>query len=261
MTAVDFAAFVEDLATVSGTAILPFFRTAIAATDKSAVGAAFDPVTEADRAAEATMRQMIRRTFPSHGIIGEEYGDERTDAEFVWVLDPIDGTKAFISGLPMWGTLIGLLRNGAPCYGLMHQPFTRERFFGDGGSAVWRGQSGQRELRTRSCASLNEATLSCTSPRMFKDANLEAFERVEREVRLARFGCDCYAYCMLAAGLMDVVIELDLKPYDIVALVPIIEGAGGIVTTWTGEPAAKGGSIVASGDRRLHGKVLELLNR
>src|SRR4051812_36348488 len=116
MTAVDFAAFVEDLATVSGQAILPFFRTAIAASDKSAVGAAFDPVTEADRAAEATMRQMIRRTFPSHGIIGEEYGDERTDAEFVWVLDPIDGTKAFISGLPMWGTLIGLLRNGAPCY-------------------------------------------------------------------------------------------------------------------------------------------------
>ncbi len=126
---------------------------------------------------------------------------------------------------------------------------------------LWRGQSGQRELRTRTCASLAEATLSCTSPRMFKDAKLEAFERVEREVRLARFGCDCYAYCMLAAGLIDVVIETDLKPYDIVALVPIIEGAGGIVTTWTGESAAKGGSIVASGDRRLHDKVLELLNR
>ncbi|MCP8939755.1 histidinol-phosphatase [Alsobacter sp. SYSU M60028] len=261
MTAVDFGAFVDDLASVSGTAILPFFRTAIAAADKSQAGAPFDPVTEADRAGEAAMRQMIRRTFPSHGIIGEEYGDERTEAEFVWVLDPIDGTKAFISGLPMWGTLIGLLRNGDPCFGMMHQPFTRERFTGDGGSATWRGQSGQRELRTRPCDSLDKAILSCTSPRMFRGEKLEAFERVERETRLARFGCDCYAYCMLAAGLMDLVIETDLKPYDIVALVPIIEGAGGVVTTWTGEPAAKGGSIVAAGDKRLHEKALELLNR
>lgn len=261
MTAVDFAAFVDDLATVSGTAILPFFRTAIAAADKSQNGLPFDPVTEADRAGEAAMRQMIRRTFPSHGIVGEEYGDERSDAEFVWVLDPIDGTKAFISGIPTWGTLVGLLRNGAPCFGLMHQPFTRERFSGDGGSASWRGQSGRRELRTRSCESLDKAILSCTSPRMFRDEKLEAFERVEREVRLARFGYDCYAYCMLAAGQMDLVIETDLKPYDIVALVPIIEGAGGVVTTWTGEPAAMGGSIVASGDKRLHEKALELLNR
>ncbi|PSC07058.1 histidinol-phosphatase [Alsobacter soli] len=259
MTAVDFAAFVDDLATLSGTAIMPFFRTTLAAADKSR-GGMFDPVTEADRAGEAAMRQMIKRTFPSHGIIGEEYGDERTDAEFVWVLDPIDGTKAFISGLPMWGTLIGLTRHGEPCYGMMHQPFTRERFTGDGGFARWRGPTGERTLRTRACESLGDAILSCTSPRMFRGAELEAFERVEREARLARFGCDCYAYCMLAAGLIDVVIETDLKPYDIVALAPIVTGAGGVVTTWSGESAAKGGAIVAAGDPRLHEKVLKLLN-
>jgi histidinol phosphatase-like enzyme (inositol monophosphatase family) len=258
--AVDFAAFVEDLATQSGHAILPFFRTSIAASDK-ARGGAFDPVTEADRAGEAAMRQLIRRTFPSHGIIGEEYGNEREDSEFVWVLDPIDGTKAFISGLPLWGTLIGLLRNGEPCYGLMHQPFTRERFFGDGGTAHWRGQQSERPLRVRPCARLADATLSNTSPTMFDGPQLEAFRRVESEARLTRYGYDCYAYCMVAAGHIDVVVEANLKPYDIVALVPIIEGAGGTVTTWSGESPAKGGAIVASGDKRLHEQVLERLNR
>ncbi|MHB2165470.1 histidinol-phosphatase [Alsobacter sp. R-9] len=260
MTAVDFAAFVDDLAGVSGKAILPFFRTAIAASDKSK-GVAFDPVTEADRAGEAAMRHLIKRTFPSHGIVGEEYGDERKDAEFVWVLDPIDGTRSFISGLPVWGTLIGLLRNGSPCFGMMHQPFTGERFSGDGGSATWRGPGGTRTLRTRPCASLSEATLSSTSPRLFTGKDLEAYERVERASKLTRFGYDCYAYCMLAAGHMDVVIETGLKSYDIVALVPIIEGAGGVVTTWSGGPAAEGGAIVAAGDPRVHAEALALLNR
>ncbi len=134
MPLVDFARFVNELATVSGEAILPFFRSSLAAADK-ARGGAFDPVTEADRAGEAAMRQLIRRAFPHHGIVGEEFGSERAEAEYVWVLDPIDGTRAFIAGLPTWGTLIGLTRHGAPAYGLMHQPFTEERFFGDGGSA------------------------------------------------------------------------------------------------------------------------------
>lgn len=259
MSAVDFAAFVDDLASVSGSAILPFFRTSIAASDKNK-GGAFDPVTEADRAGEAAMRQMIKRVFPSHGIEGEEYGDEGGEREFVWVLDPIDGTKSFISGIPLWGTLIGLKRNGAPCYGMMHQPFTRERFFGDGGSASWRGPGGERSLRTRRCDDLASATLSATSPRMFEGAALEGFLRVETAARLTRYGCDCYAYCMLAAGQMDIVIEAGLKPYDIVALAPIIEGAGGVVTTWTGGPVAEGGSVVATGDKRLHDAVLKLLN-
>lgn len=260
MSAVDFAAFVDDLATVSGTAILPFFRTAIAASDKNR-GGAFDPVTEADRAGEAAMRQMIKRVFPSHGIIGEEYGDEGEDKEFVWVLDPIDGTKAFICGLPMWGTLIGLKRNGVPCYGMMHQPFTRERFYGEGGGAFWKGPQGiEKALRTRPCASLAEATLSATTPRMFTGDALTSFERVESQVKLTRYGCDCYAYCMLAAGHIDLVIEAGLKPYDIVALVPIIEGAGGVVTSWTGGPPAGGGSVIAAGDKRVHAAALKLLN-
>ena len=159
----------DDLATVSGSAILPFLPHGHSGLRQVRRGGGFDPVTEADRAGEAAMRQMIKRTFPSHGIVGEEYGDERADHEFVWVLDPIDGTKAFISGLPMWGTLIGLKRNGAPCYGMMHQPFTRERFSGDGGSAIWRGPGGERQLRTRSLHDpCTRRRSPATTPRMFE---------------------------------------------------------------------------------------------
>ena len=148
MTAIDFAAFVDELATVSGDAILPFFRTSLGVEDKgSAVG--FDPVTQADRAAENAMRGLIKRNFPEHGIVGEEYGNERADAEYVWVLDPIDGTKSFISGMPAWGSLIALTRNGTPVFGMMHQPFIRERFSGDGGAARYRGPAGERKLMAR----------------------------------------------------------------------------------------------------------------
>ena len=259
MGPIDFTQFVNELATLSGQAILPFFRSGFSITDKS-LGGVFDPVTEADRAGESTMRHLIKRSFPTHGIIGEEFGAEQIEAEYVWVLDPIDGTKAFMAGLPLWGTLIGLTRNRAPAFGMMHQPFTGERFFGDGGSASYRGPQGERRLMTRRCGSIAEATISTTSPRLFTGEALVAYERVERETRFARYGCDCYAYCMLAAGHIDVVVETDLKPHDIVALIPIIEGAGGIVTSWDGGPAADGGSIAATGDRRLHDAVLRLLN-
>jgi myo-inositol-1(or 4)-monophosphatase len=175
------------------------------------------------------------------------------------VLDPIDGTKAFISGLPVWGTLIGLLQNGRPVLGMMNQPFTRERFWGDGGQARWRGLSGERALTTRPCTSLAEATIMTTAPQLIP-ADLRAkYEVVERETRLARYGCDCYAYCVLAAGHIDAVVEAGLKPHDVVALVPIVEGAGGVITTWDGGPAAQGGAIVASGDKRLHDIILEKL--
>jgi len=260
MGVIDFTSFVNELATLSGQAILPFFRSALPAEDKSR-GGDFDPVTEADRAGEAAMRQLIKRTFPDHGIVGEEFGSEREDADFVWVLDPIDGTRAFIAGLPTWGTLIGLTRNGAPAFGMMHQPFTGERFFGDGGSAAYRGPGGERKLRTRRCASLKDAIVSTTSPKLFTGEHLRAYDRVESVARLARYGCDCYAYCMLAAGHIDLVIEAGLKPYDIVALIPIIEGAGGIVTSWDGGSAAHGGTVVAAGDRRVHAAAVELLSR
>ena len=259
MALVDFSSFVNELATASGQAILPFFRSSLLPENK-ARGGAFDPVTEADRAGEAVMRHLIRRAFPSHGIVGEEFGSERPEAEHVWVLDPIDGTRAFIAGLPTWGTLIGLTRNGGAAYGMMHQPFTGERFFGDGGAAGYRGPGGERSLRARRCGDLNEATVMTTSPRLFEGSALDAYDRVEREAKLARYGGDCYSYCMVAAGHADLVVEAGLKPYDIVALIPIVEGAGGVVTDWAGGPATRGGSVVAAGDRRVHEAALRLLS-
>lgn len=258
MTAIDFAAFVDRLATVSGEAILPFFRTSLGVENKGAAGT-FDPVTAADRAAETSMRTLIRQHFPDHGIIGEEFGSERTDAEYVWVLDPIDGTKSFIAGMPAWGTLIALTRQGEPVYGMMHQPFTRERFTGDGAVARYRGPAGARDLRVRRCAALSEAILTTTSPLLMKEADRKTFGKVEQAVRLSRYGGDCYGYCMLAAGHTDLVIETELKPYDILPLMPIIAGAGGIVTSWEGGPPNAGGRIVAAGDERVHEMAIKML--
>jgi myo-inositol-1(or 4)-monophosphatase len=258
MTAVDFTKFVDELASVAGEAILPFFRTTLTIDDKSR-GTGFDPVTAADRAAEAAMRTLIRETFPAHGIIGEEYGSERADAEYVWLLDPIDGTKSFICGMPAWGTLIGLMRLGQPVFGMMHQPFTRERFTGDGATAHYRGPAGDRVLRSRNCRDIGDAILQTTSPRLMNETDRAAFERVENNVRLSRYGGDCYAYCMLAAGFVDLVIETELKPHDVAALIPIIEGAGGIITTWENAPAAGGGRIVAAGDSWVHAVAMDML--
>lgn len=260
MTAVDFAHFVDELALRAGEAVLPFFRTQLAASDKTKGQAAFDPVTEADKAAEAAMRHLIKRTFPAHGIVGEEFGAENPEADFVWVLDPIDGTKSFISGFPMWGTLIGLMREGQPVYGLMSQPYLGERFSGDGRAARQRGPQGERVMRTRPCEGLAQATVSTTHPLLMNASDRERFARVEEQARLSRYGGDCYAYCMLAAGHLDLVIETELKPYDIVALIPIVEGAGGIVTGWDGGPASRGGAIVAAGDPRVHAAALAILN-
>jgi len=257
MTAVDFSNFVDRLAGVAGETILPFFRTALAIENKKAGG--FDPVTVADRAAEDAMRALIRKNFPEHGILGEEYGSERTDAEYVWVLDPIDGTKSFIAGMVAWGTLIGLMRFGEPVFGMMHQPFTREWFSGDGGAANYRGPGGKRDLRVRACSGLNDALLFTTSPLLMNATDRADFVRVENVVKLSRYGGDCYAYCMLAAGNIDLIIETDIKPHDIVPLIPIITGAGGIVTTWENGPAQAGGRIVVAGDQRVHQAAMELL--
>lgn len=257
MTVVALDRFMEDLARRSGEVILPFFRSNLSTGNKSPNG--FDPVTEADRAAENVIRQAIRAAFPDHGIVGEEFGSERPDAEFQWVIDPIDGTRAFICGLPCWGTLVGLTRGGEPVYGLMHQPYLRESFIGDGNHSFLRGTGGERTLRTRSCDVLADAFVATTSPRMFDEVDRAAYDRLEASTRLARYGTDCYGYAMLAAGHVDLVVEAGLKPYDIVALIPLIEGAGGVVTTWEGEPAAAGGRIVAAGNARLHEAALRLL--
>jgi histidinol-phosphatase len=257
MTAIDFSAFVNELASLSGETILPFFRTALSITDKG--NGQFDPVTAADHAAETAMRTLIRRTFPEHGVIGEEFGPDRADAEYVWVLDPIDGTKSFMAGMPAWGTLIALTRFGEPVFGMMNQPFIGERFSGDGLAANYRGPAGDRDLRVRACATLADAVLFTTSPLLMNGADRNAFGRVEAAVRLSRYGGDCYAYCMLAAGHVDLVIETGLKPHDIIPLVPIIAGAGGVITTWENGPPMAGGRIVAASDRRVHAAALELL--
>src|SRR5262249_18483488 len=180
--------------------------------------------------------------------------------EYVWVLDPIDGTKSFICGMPAWGTLIGLMRLGKPVFGMMHQPFLRESFRGDGEAARYRGPAGDRELGVRACTALDEAVLFTASPLLMRPGDGAASRRVEPRARLARYGGDCYAYCMLAAGHIDLVIETELKPHDVIPLVPIIAGAGGVLTTWKDGSALSGGRIIAAGDRRVHAAALELLN-
>lgn len=219
------------------------------------------PVTPADREIEHALRARIRAAFPEHGVLGEEEGSERVDAEYVWVLDPIDGTKSFIAGMPVWGTLIALTRLGEPVFGMMHQPFMRERFTGDGAAAHYRGPAGKRELHVRPCASLRDAILFTTSPLLMNEEDRVIFQRVENAARLSRYGGDCYAYCMLAAGHIDLVIETELKPHDIAPLIPIIRGAGGVVTSWDGGPAEAGGRVIAAGDKRVHEAAIKLLNQ
>jgi len=259
VTVIDFSAFIGRLATASGETILPFFRTSLSIDNKS-VSHDFDPVTEADRAAEAVMRRLIKSQFPQHGIVGEEFGNERTDADYVWVLDPIDGTKSFIAGFPIWGTLIALLHKGVPVFGMMHQPFIGERFSGDNKTSHYQGPSGERRLAVRRCAALKDATSYTTSPLLMNESDRAVFGRIERAVRLSRYGGDCYSYCMLAAGHLDLVVETELKPYDIAALIPIVTGAGGVVTNWEGNGAQDGGRIIAAGDARVHEAALKLLN-
>lgn len=254
----DYLAFLHRLADIAKEQILPHFRSAAEVGNKDGDG--FDPVTIADRSAEEAIRAAIETAFPEHGILGEEFGDKNLDADLVWVIDPIDGTRSFIAGLPVWGVLVGLVQEGKPSLGMMSQPFTGERFFGGGGVASYQGPDGPRRLETRSCATIEDSVLFTTSPHDFSDADLAVYRRVERKAKLARYGTDCYAYCMLAAGNVDAVVEAGLKPYDILPLVPIIESAGGQVTDWQGNPPPDSGQILATGDPRLHDQILTILN-
>jgi len=251
------AAFLDYLANIAGAAILPHFRSRGVVDSKGTHR--FDPVTAADREAEQAIRAAIASRHPDDGILGEEFGTTNSEAHRVWVIDPIDGTRSFIAGLPVWGVLVGLLSGGKPTVGMMAQPFTGERFFGDGRRAWFTGPGGPRDLRVRPCASLEDAILFTTAPELFAAGERPAYDRVEKRVRLARYGADCYAYCMVAAGFVDAVIEAGLQTYDIVPLIPIIEGAGGIVTAWDGGSPVQGGKVAASGDARLHDRVLAVL--
>jgi len=250
----DFLALASDLADAAGEAIRPHFRQRIAVDDKPDLS----PVTIADRNAEAAMRRLITARFPDHGIIGEEYGAERENAEFVWVLDPIDGTKSFISGVPLFGTLIALAHQGRPILGIIDQPISRERWIGaTDHPTTFNGTA----IHCRPCAELAAATVFSTSPDMFKGPDADAYGRVAAAAKLVRFGADCYAYGLLALGFIDLVIEASLKPYDFSAMVPIVEGAGGIATDWQGKPLtlASDGCVLVAGDRNAHREALALL--
>jgi inositol-phosphate phosphatase/L-galactose 1-phosphate phosphatase/histidinol-phosphatase len=249
-----FLALAADLADAAGEAIRPYFRQRIAVDDK----ADRSPVTVADRAAEAAMRQRIAARFPEHGIIGEEYGPERETAEFVWVLDPIDGTKSFISGVPLFGTLIALAQQGRPILGIIDQPISRERWIGAASRPTTFNGS---PVRCRACPALAGATVFSTSPDMFKGSDAAAHGRVAKAAKLVRFGADCYAYGLIALGFIDLVIEASLKPYDFSAMVPVVEGAGGVATDWQGQPLslASDGRVLVAGDPHAHRAALALL--
>ena len=220
----------------------------------------FDPVTQADRQAELAIRDSLQRDFPDIGFFGEEHDSVQGTSGLTWVVDPIDGTRAFMSGMPLWGTLIGLFDGQDAILGLMDQPFTQERFCAAEQVSTLISSSDSRVLNTRSGVELSEATLYCTTPDIFSDVHSRAaFERVKDRVRLARYGGDCYAYALLAAGYVDVVLDCDLKPYDIVALIPLIESAGGVVSTWGGLSAVDGGLVVACGSAQLHEQTIALL--
>jgi len=257
----EFAAFAHRLADASGAAILPHFRTLVRTEDKgSAKGQAYDPVTVADQEAELAIRALIHQAYPEHGVLGEEHGHETGSSPFTWVLDPIDGTRAFITGGPQWGTLIALNDGARPVLGVLDQPFTGERWIGLDGRCEFTTRGETRRVKTRACPALKDAVVSSTHPwSYFSEPEQAAFRAIDRSARMTRFGGDCYAYGLVAMGYMDAVVESALKPWDIQALIPIIEGAGGVVTDWRGGDPQDGGQVVASGDERLHAVLLKLL--
>ena len=262
MAAPDPAAFEEALFALHDAAaavILPLFRADHGLENKTRPGdAAFDPVTAADRGAEAAIRREIAARFPTHGVIGEEHGEDRPDAEFVWVLDPIDGTRAFIAGLPLWTTLIALRHEARPILGGVGQCFLGELYFGHARGA-WRLAGGERQpLRARQNVALARALIATTDPEACFDAEeRRAWRALRAAARLARLGCDAYAYAMVAAGTLDLVAESGLKCWDIEAAIPLIAGAGGVTADWSGEPIGpRGGQVILAGSRALLDEAL-----
>lgn len=248
--------FMRGLAQAAAAETLPRFRRRAAVDNK--LDAGFDPVTEADREAEKVIRRMLGERFPDDGILGEEFGLSNADSSQRWVIDPIDGTRAFISGLPLWGTLVGLTVEGRAVAGMMSQPFTGELYLADETGAYLEGPGGRR-LETSDVKELSQATLCTTTPAMFGGAKRACYDRLEAGMRLARYGTDCYAYAMLASGHVDLVVEPGLQAYDIVALIPLIEQAGGMVTTFEGGRPENGGDIIAAANAELHAKARAIL--
>ncbi|XP_059453645.1 bifunctional phosphatase IMPL2, chloroplastic [Corylus avellana] len=258
-----FAEVANTVADAAGEVIRKYFRKKFDIVDKEDLS----PVTIADQSAEESMVSIILENFPSHAIYGEENGWRCKEkfADYVWVLDPIDGTKSFITGKPLFGTLIALLYRGKPILGIINQPILRERWIGiSGRRTTLNGQ----ELSTRSCAKLSQAYLYTTSPHLFSGDAVEAFARVRNKVKVPLYGCDCYAYALLASGFVDLVVESGLKPYDFLSLIPVIEGAGGVITDWKGnqlhweaspDSSATSYNVVAAGDKQVHQQAVDSL--
>jgi myo-inositol-1(or 4)-monophosphatase len=256
----EFLTAAAEAADLAGAVIRPLFRSRLLIESKGDA----TPVTEADRAAERALRAFLTERFPAHGILGEEYGAEREGAEWLWVLDPIDGTRAFLTGRPLFGTLIGLMHRGRPVLGVIDQPVTGERWIGEAGQGTrFRAAADApfAPVRSRPCAALGEAEFACTSPDVFTPLELQAHDAVRRQVRRTSWGGDCYIYGLIALGLIDLVVEAGLKPWDWAALVPILEGAGGSMTDWRGERLTLGsaGDVIAAGDLGLVGQVVAAL--
>lgn len=258
----DLGAFALRLADAARAETLPRFRAGAEVHNKA--GALFDPVTEADREAERAMRRLIAAVYPRHGMIGEEFGKENPDAPWRWVIDPVDGTRAFICGLPTWATLIALERNAIPVLSVIDQPFTDERWIADGGAARYCHGGETRACATSGVIDLARARLATTDPRRegyMTGDEAAAFAAVAAKARVARFSLDAYAYAMLAIGELDLVIESSLNHHDYAALIPVVEGAGGIITGWRGEPvsASERGRVIAAATPALHSAAIEIL--
>jgi myo-inositol-1(or 4)-monophosphatase len=254
-------AFAHSLADAAGEVIRPYFRQRIDVSDKGAAkGAVFDPVTEADKGAERAIRAIIERERPQDGILGEEYGEKAGTSGLRWVLDPVDGTRAFINGRHEWGSLIALEQNGRPVLGMIDQPVLGERFIGANGKASLFMRGIESDLRVRQCASIGDAILCATHPYAYFQADERAaFRRVSEAVKMSRFGGDCYIFGLLAMGFADLIVETSFHRWDVAALIPVVESAGGIITNWQGGDCSEGGQCVASGDRRVHDAALKLL--
>jgi len=254
-------AFAHKLADTAGAVIRLYFRQCIDVADKGTLkGEKFDPVTAADRGAEEAIRAIIERERPEDGVIGEEFGEKPSRNGRTWILDPVDGTRAFITGRHEWGCLIALEEDGRTALGIMDQPVIGERFIGVNGVSELIANRAQTPLRVRPCSDISEAVLCSTDPgAYFTAAETEAFRRLQNQVRMTRFGGDCYIFGALALGFIDLIVESNFNRWDIAALIPIVEGAGGIITSWTGGSCANGGQILAAGDARTHAEAMKLL--
>jgi myo-inositol-1(or 4)-monophosphatase len=257
-------AFAHQLADAAGEVIRPYFRQRIDVANKPMMvngQPVFDPVTEADKNAEKAIRAIIDRERPQDGILGEEFGEKKGTSGLRWVLDPVDGTRAFINGRHEWGCLIALEENDRPVLGVIDQPWIGERFVGANGETNLHFRGAAVPIHVRQCEKLSDAILCATHPDAYhQPGEWPAFRRVQKEVRMTRWGGDCYIFGTMALGFCDLIVETTFHRWDVAALIPVIEGAGGIITNWQGGSCAEGGQCLAAGDKRIHDAAIKLLN-